>query len=660
FSRRSEPYRILNREERCASSHHSHYSRIRKERDRGRSRSPQRRPERSQHSDLNAYLRSKMERLRQDLEPQKSDDNYSKNIHKRDHHSDSDKRDRPRHHKLQESGKSKDKKRHKKHRHKDHKSRHENSKKSPEQSDVELNESEEDEEAIIERRRLERQKLLESLRCSTNTPSPDLASSPKEPEMLDAFSEEKLMKSVTRPITKSESALFADAVDGSPNGRMSGIQAPAAVAFLHDHTAHTTKSSDNRNSKDSMSEAAQPSAKKFAIDIFSGELPVAPVNGVPGTMDPRAMASENHSLVDNWDDAEGYYRVRIGEVLDKRYAVYGYTGHGVFSNVVRARDSARGNLEVAIKIIRNNEVMHKSGLQELEVLKKLNDTDPQDRYHCMRLYRHFFHKNHLCMVFESMSMNLREVLKKYGRNVGLHIAAVRSYTHQMLLALKLLRKCNILHADIKPDNVLVNESKITLKLSDFGSACSVQENEPTPYLVSRFYRAPEIILGLPYDFNVDLWSTAVTLFELYTGRIMFPGKTNNEMLRLIMETRGRIPNRVVRRGTLRQAHFDEQCNFLYHDVDKVTHKPKTTVIRNIQPTRDLLGDLTADSQLTPALVKKVTQFKDVLDRMLALDPSRRISLNDALTHPFITEPIEEGNSSICCQRIVETLVRDGY
>ncbi|VDM31542.1 unnamed protein product [Hydatigera taeniaeformis] len=654
MSRRTENYRILSREERCGSSHRGHYPRIRKERERGRSRSPLRRSERPQHGDLNAYLRNKMERLREDLESQKPDENHSKPVHKRDRHSDSDKRDKSRHHRLQESGKTKDKKHHKKHRHKDHKGRHENSRKSPEQSDVEFNESEEDVEAIIERRRLERQKLLESLRFSTTTPSPDPGLSPKESEMLEAFPEEKLMKSITKPISKSESALFAggsipicfeqsncclsDAVDGSPNGRMSGIQAPAAVAFLHDHTAHTTRSSD----KGSTNETAQSSTKKFAIDIFSGELPVAPSNGVPGTMDPRAMASENHSLVDNWDDAEGYYRVRIGEVLDKRYSVYGYTGHGVFSNVVRARDSARGNLEVAIKIIRNNEVMHKSGLQELEVLKKLNDTDPQDRYHCMRLYRHFFHKNHLCMVFESMSMNLREVLKKYGRNVGLHIAAVRSYTHQMLLALKLLRKCNILHADIKPDNVLVNESKITLKLSDFGSACSVQENEPTPYLVSRFYRAPEIILGLPYDFNVDLWSTAVTLFELYTGRIMFPGKTNNEMLRLIMETRGRIPNRVVRRGTLRHSHFDEQCNFLYHDVDKVTHKPKTTVIRNIQPTRDLLGDLTSDSQLTSALLKKVHQFKDILDRMLALDPSRRISLNDALTHPFITESIEEG------------------
>lgn len=102
---------------------------------------------------------------------------------------------------------------------------------------------------------------------------------------------------------------------------MSGIQAPAAVAFLHEHTTHTTKS-DNREVKDPMNEAVQPSAKKFAIDIFSGELPVAPVNGVPGTMDPRAMASENHSLVDNWDDAEGYYRRWIMLLITRANLVF--------------------------------------------------------------------------------------------------------------------------------------------------------------------------------------------------------------------------------------------------------------------------------------------------------------------------------------------------
>lgn len=120
-------------------------------------------------------------------------------------------------------------------------------------------------------------------------------------------------------------------------------------------------------------------------------------------------------------------------------------------------------------------------------------------------------------------MNLREVLKKYGKDVGLHIKAVRSYSQQLFLALKLLKRCNILHADIKPDNILVrfmnsvtvhhntkvsvsgvisflnrflfcqvNESKTILKLCDFGSASHIAENDITPYLVSRFYRAPEI------------------------------------------------------------------------------------------------------------------------------------------------------------------------
>lgn len=74
-------------------------------------------------------------------------------------------------------------------------------------------------------------------------------------------------------------------------------------------------------------------------------------------MEKGGILPENPSLTDNWDDAEGYYRVRIGEILDSRYVVYGYTGQGVFSNVIRARDAARGNQDVAIKIIRNNEIM---------------------------------------------------------------------------------------------------------------------------------------------------------------------------------------------------------------------------------------------------------------------------------------------------------------
>lgn len=89
-------------------------------------------------------------------------------------------------------------------------------------------------------------------------------------------------------------------------------------------------------------------------------------------------------------------------------------------------------------------------------------------------------------------MNLRDVIKRFGKDLGLNLKAVRAYSHQMFLALSLLKKCSIMHADIKPDNILVTESKSVLKVCDLGSASHESENEITPYLVSRFYRAPEI------------------------------------------------------------------------------------------------------------------------------------------------------------------------
>lgn len=89
-------------------------------------------------------------------------------------------------------------------------------------------------------------------------------------------------------------------------------------------------------------------------------------------------------------------------------------------------------------------------------------------------------------------MNLREVMKKFGGKKGLNLKAVRVYAQQLFLSLSLLHKCNIIHADLKPDNILVNEAKTILKLADLGSASDASENDITPYLVSRFYRAPEI------------------------------------------------------------------------------------------------------------------------------------------------------------------------
>ncbi|KAG9253443.1 kinase-like domain-containing protein [Emericellopsis atlantica] len=344
------------------------------------------------------------------------------------------------------------------------------------------------------------------------------------------------------------------------------------------------------------------------------------------------------------DDKDGYYKMRVGEILSGRYQVQATLGKGMFSNVLRAVDITTKKL-VAIKVMRNNDALRKGGYTEIAILEKLNSADPEDRKHIIKFERHFDYRGHLCMVFENLSLNLREVLRKFGNNVGINLGATRTYAYQIFVSLAHMRKCSIVHADLKPDNILVNEGHNVLKICDLGTAidktdAATAQTSITPYLVSRFYRAPEIILGMPYDYGVDMWSIGCTLYELYTGKILFAGDSNNQMLKAIMDVRGRITPKLYKRGQLSAQHFDEAGQFISIERDRVLGKTNVKTLSMAKPSRDLRTRLMAASTgMAEGETRELHQFINLLEQCLALNPDKRLKPADALRHPFFTTSV---------------------
>ena len=401
---------------------------------------------------------------------------------------------------------------------------------------------------------------------------------------------------------------------------------------------HSLDQAEQQGSSHQIGAEESPNPKA-AFDMFADDddddmFAEAPVRSRAEVKVPQALDAR---MMDNWDDHEGYYITILGELIDGRYQVTQSLGRGMFSSVVRATDS-RSDQAVAIKIIRNNESMRKAGIKEIDILKDIAANDPDDKKHVIRLLRSFDHKGHLCMVFENLSMNLREVLKKFGRDIGINLKAIRAYSQQLFLGLSLLKKCQYLHADLKPDNILVNEARNILKICDLGSASPISENATAPYLVSRFYRAPEVILGISYDYGIDMWSVGCTLFELYTGKILFTGRNNNNMLKAIMDCRGKFPHKLLRRGSLTYNYFDDLLNFQMEEADKLTGRIVTKLVDiKAKPVRDLRSRLTPKGKRVDEQERKeLEMFLDLLDKCLDLRPEKRISPVEALKHPFVT------------------------
>jgi serine/threonine-protein kinase PRP4 len=328
-----------------------------------------------------------------------------------------------------------------------------------------------------------------------------------------------------------------------------------------------------------VEKAVVPRKQKKELDMFASddededeELVQEERGGNKGTiLDER--------LLDNWTDGNNYYKIINNELVNNgRYRMVRSLGQGVFANVAQAEDQKAETDDpsrkiVAIKIIRKIEFMRKASQKEIDFLRRANDADPHDKWHIIRLLGSFDHKGHLCIVFEHMSKNLRDLLKEETSNRGLTLSAVRIYAKQMFYGLQHLQNCQIIHFDLKPDNVLVSADRKTVKLADFGTAVDKRDIlERNEYTVSRFYRAPEIILGWDVSYPVDMWAVACTIFELWTGRILFQGRSNNQMVKAFLDIMGWPSEKLLNKGNQANVftHFDfnPSLTFFSREVDK--------------------------------------------------------------------------------------------
>lgn len=262
-----------------------------------------------------------------------------------------------------------------------------------------------------------------------------------------------------------------------------------------------------------------------------------------------------------FDDVKGNYIISLNDHIDYRYEIKCTLGTGSFGNVVLCTDhkySQPGReRKVAIKIIRNDLNWSLQAVSEIKMLKQLNQRSAKGDVndHIINYYDHFHFRGHMCIATEVLSLNLFTFLELMSfRGVSLNI--LRTFATDILRGLKFIHDQKVIHCDVKPENIMIKlppdfnandpESipSFIVKLIDFGSSC-LEDDTTFSYIQSRFYRAPEVILGSRYSRKIDIWSLGCVLAELFTGQPILPGRSEVEQIALILELFGSPPSNFI-------------------------------------------------------------------------------------------------------------------
>lgn len=333
-----------------------------------------------------------------------------------------------------------------------------------------------------------------------------------------------------------------------------------------------------------------------------------------------------------YDDDQGSYIHVPHDHISYRYEVLKVIGKGSFGQVVKAFDH-KCQTHVALKMVRNEKRFHRQAAEEIRILEHLRKQDKDSSMNVIHMLENFTFRNHICMTFELLSMNLYELIKK-NKFQGFSLPLVRKFAHSILQCLDALQKNRIIHCDLKPENILLKQQgRSGIKVIDFGSSCYEHQRVYT-YIQSRFYRAPEVILGSRYGMPIDMWSLGCILAELLTGYPLLPGEDEADQLACIIELLG-MPSQKLLDASKRAKNFVSSKG--YPRYCAVTTLPDGTTVLNAGRSRRGKVRGAPGSKDWSAALKGCDDpmFLDFLKQCLEWDPALRMMPSQALRHQWL-------------------------
>ena len=297
-------------------------------------------------------------------------------------------------------------------------------------------------------------------------------------------------------------------------------------------------------------------------------------------------------------------------LLDERYQIQDTLGSGAYGVVVSARDSVSGEV-VAIKKIEKafeHSTYTKRTLRELKIMRLLTHENII-RIKSIQLPRSREEFDEIYVVLELMETDLSSIIKSPQPLSDEHC---QFFLYQLMRGLKYMHSAGILHRDLKPRNLLVN-ANCDLKICDFGLArpvigdMRVNTSQMTDYVATRWYRAPELLLAYKtYTSAMDVWSVGCIFGELLMRKPLLPGTDANQQLEIIFNLIGspsaedisKIPNPRTRdKVTRMQRRHAKDFSATFRDANPIA--------------------------------------LDLLKRLLTFDPEKRITVEEALVHPYL-------------------------